>query len=142
MRTIDAAGLTSASSAYMDFQAIPYFWQRWWVRLLVLTAVLGSAGAFHRVRVGRLVELERVRSRIAADLHDDIGASLSQMAVLSEVAHRRAHDMATVEKHTEKIATIRRELVDSTSDIVWAVSPRHDSLNDLCRGCASLPESF
>jgi signal transduction histidine kinase len=117
----------------MDLAAMPYFWQRWWFRLLLVAGVVLSAGAFHRVRVGRLLELERVRSRIAADLHDDIGSSLSQVAVLSEVAHRRAYDTAMVQKHTEKIAVICRELVDSTSDIVWAVSPRHDSLNDLAQ---------
>src|SRR6476659_3750849 len=55
VRTIDAAGLTSADSAFMDFQAMPYFWQRWWARLLILAAALGSAAAFHRVRVGRLL---------------------------------------------------------------------------------------
>jgi signal transduction histidine kinase len=49
------------------------------------------------------------------------------------VAHRRAHDIPTVQKHTQKIALICRELVDSTSDIVWAVNPRHDHLTDLAQ---------
>jgi len=100
--------------------------------MLALGAVV-AGGALHRFRLRRLLELERVRSRIAEDLHDDIGASLAQGAVLSEVARRRADDAATVRKHTEKIATICRELLDSTSDIVWAVSPRYDSLTDLTR---------
>ena len=45
--------------------------------------------AIYRYRVGRLIELERVRTRIATDLHDDIGASLSLIAMLSEVAQRQ-----------------------------------------------------
>ena len=133
VRTIDGSGLTSPSAATMEFQAWPSWWRRWWVRMLIVAACLASAAAFHRLRLNRLLELERVRSSIAADLHDDIGSSLTQVAVLSEVAHRRAHDTATVQKHTEKIAAICRELVDSTSDIVWAVSPRHDSLSDLAQ---------
>jgi ligand-binding sensor domain-containing protein/signal transduction histidine kinase len=133
VRTIDNAGVASSRHASMELEALPYFWQRSWFRLLLVAVLLASAVSFHMARVRRLVEMERIRSRIAADLHDDVGASLAQVAVLSEVAHRRAYDPATVRNHTEKIASISRELVSSMSDIVWSISPSHDSLVDLTR---------
>ena len=79
--------------------------------------------------MARLLEIERVRTRIATDLHDDIGSSLSQIAILSEVAHQRAGGKAG--EPVERIGTLSRELLDSISDIVWAIQPHKDHLSDL-----------
>ena len=84
----------------------------------------------HRARVARLLEIERVRTRIATDLHDDIGSSLSQIAILSEVAHQRAAGGKAGEP-IERIGALSRELLDSISDIVWAIQPHKDHLSDL-----------
>jgi signal transduction histidine kinase len=85
----------------------------------------------HRYRLGRLLELERVRLRIATDLHDDIGSTLSQIAVLSElVTHHLPSEDAVAERLTT-IASLSRDLVDSLSDIVWAINPKRDHLSDL-----------
>jgi signal transduction histidine kinase len=79
-----------------------------------------------------LIEIERVRTRIATDLHDDIGSGLSQIAILSEVARRKVDLTETHIGHELKnIAAASRELVDSMSDIVWAVNPGKDHLGDL-----------
>ena len=80
----------------------------------------------YRIRVSRLLALERLRTRIATDLHDDIGASLSQIAILSEVGrHESERDVLS------RIGSVSRGLLDSMSDIVWAVSPRRDRVTDL-----------
>jgi signal transduction histidine kinase len=132
VRAIGAStGVTSQSAAVLEFRSIPALWRRWWFQLLLVALCIAAAVRLHRFRVARLVELERVRTRIAADLHDDIGASLSQVAILSEIVHRRSNDSATVERYTERIASVSREVVDSMSDIVWAVNPRNDSLSAL-----------
>src|SRR5262249_42069883 len=74
----------------------------------------------------------RVRTRIASDLHDDIGSSLSRMAILSEVAKQRmaGADDQPISILTE-IAESARGAVDSMSDIVWAIDPRRDDLNSV-----------
>jgi len=87
--------------------------------------------SIYRYRVARLIELERMRTRIATDLHDDIGSSLSQIAIMSEVAKRQADSGNAVGKPLSTIATTSRELVDSMSDIVWAINPNRDHLSDL-----------
>ena len=84
-----------------------------------------------RYRLSRLLELERVRTRIATDLHDDIGSSLSQVSVLSEVVNRRVGDEPSVSEALSMMATLSRDLVDSMNDIVWAINPRRDRLSDL-----------
>jgi hypothetical protein len=65
------------------------------------------------------------------DLHDDIGSTLSQVAVLSEVALQRVKGDGRVAALRERIAEISRQLVDSMSDVVWAINPERDSLRDL-----------
>jgi PAS domain S-box-containing protein len=88
--------------------------------------------ALQRSREERLRELERVRTRIATDLHDDIGSSLTQIVVLSEVARQRVdgNDGLLAEPLT-KITRVSNELVEAMSDIVWAINPKKDHLSDL-----------
>ena len=109
-------------------------WQRWW--FLTLAALVIAAGAhwLYRTRVARLLALERVRTRIATDLHDDLGSNLSQIAILSEVLHLGVgrEDRATA-KLLSLITTTANESVESMSDIVWAINPKGDSLQNLIR---------
>ena len=72
-----------------------------------------------------------MRTRIATDLHDDIGANLTRIAVLTEVVRRQSPTDA--DDHLASIATVARESVTAMSDIVWAISPGRDGLQDLTR---------
>jgi PAS domain S-box-containing protein len=88
--------------------------------------------ALRKAREERLRELERVRRRIATDLHDDIGSSLTQISILSEVLRQRLDGNQTAAAEPlEMIASASRELVDAMSDIVWAINPQKDHLSDL-----------
>jgi PAS domain S-box-containing protein len=88
-----------------------------------------AAEALQRSREERFRELERVRQRIATDLHDDIGSSLTQISIMSEVAQNRAGGDNVPALST--IANSSRELIDAMSDIVWAINPQKDHLSDL-----------
>ncbi len=132
VRALAEDGFTGSQPAVVAFTILPPFYARWWFASLVMVA-LGAIGyVAYRVRVSRLLDLERVRSRIATDLHDDIGASLSQIAMVSEVARQQiGPDGAGVRERLESIASTSRDLVDSLSDVVWAINPERDSLSDL-----------
>jgi signal transduction histidine kinase len=95
--------------------------------------MVGLAGyTIYRYRMAQLLKLERMRTRIATDLHDDIGSSLSQIAILSEVSRQRlGKKQDGVGESLAQIANTSRDLVDSMSDIVWAINPRRDRLGDL-----------
>lgn len=91
-----------------------------------------AEAALQKAREERLSELEHVRKRIATDLHDDIGSSLTQISLLSEVVNRRVGtDEKPITKPLAMIADTSRELVDAMSDIVWAINPQKDHLSDL-----------
>ena len=132
VRAVNSDGVFSSDPAVITFRILPPFWSRWWFLTLVAIGLTFVFYALYRYRVARLVELERVRTRIATDLHDDIGSSLARMAILSEVAKRRVEDSAneSVSILTE-IAESARGVVASMSDIVWAIDPRRDDLGNV-----------
>jgi PAS domain S-box-containing protein len=90
-----------------------------------------AADALRRSAEERLAELERVRRRIATDLHDDIGSSLTRISLLSEVVRRQVEGDVSLVGPLASIADLSRQLVDAMSDIVWAINPSKDHLSDL-----------
>ena len=113
-------------------------YRRWWFIVLIV-AVVAALGVYaYRQRVRRSLEIERIRTRIAADLHDDIGASLSRMAILIEVVKQEGRQsgylngsgVRSTQMLTE-IADSARDLVDSMSDIVWSIDPQRDELGQV-----------
>ena len=131
VRAVDSAGTVSLAPATAAFTILPPYWQRWWFRLLALLGCGSLLYGAHRYNLNRLLELERVRTRIATDLHDDIGASLSQIAILSEVLIQRSGGDQGLSGQLSGMARSAREVLASMSDIVWAINPRHDHLRDL-----------
>ncbi len=131
VRAIDSGGSTSSQPASVRFRILQPLWWRWWFLTLVASAIACVVTLLYRYRVSHLLEIERVRIGIATDLHDDIGSSLSQIAVLSEVVRRQVDGTIAVSAPLSTIATTSRELVDSMSDIVWAINPNRDNLSDL-----------
>lgn len=131
VRAVGADGTVSPTPAVVAFRILPPIWQRWWFLTLAAMLVGLASYATYRYRVARLLELERVRTRIATDLHDDIGSSLSQISVLSEVIRKQVGREQNVSEPLTMIGTLSRDLVDALSDIVWAINPRRDRLSDL-----------
>jgi signal transduction histidine kinase/sugar lactone lactonase YvrE len=129
-------GAARGQPATLAFTIATPLWRRgWFVALglaLLLALVASAAALLHGARVRRLVALERVRTRIAADLHDDLGSSLSRISFLSELGSRRlAEGSAQTAEILADIGSSARELVEGTSDIVWAIDPRRDDLASL-----------
>jgi two-component sensor histidine kinase len=134
LRAVTSEGISSPKPAVLEFTILPPLWRRWWFIGLEVLLVGCLIYAIYRYRVRQLVAVERIRTRIAADLHDDIGSGLSQIAILSEAVRARldrgdAHET----EQLSKIAEISRTLANSTSDIVWAINPARDQLSDLVR---------
>ena len=125
------SGLRS-SPATVAFVIPPPVWLRWWFLTLAGLIVALALYGVHRRRVAHLVEVERVRTRIATDLHDDLGANLSRVAILSEVVKQRIGqtDDQSVSLLTE-IADSSRSLIGSLRDLVWAIDPGAGSAGEL-----------
>jgi signal transduction histidine kinase len=133
VRAVNADGLASKDAASIVFTIVPPVWQRWWFLALVAIGLIAVTHLGYQYRTRRLIELERIRTRIATDLHDDIGASLSKIAILSDVAAQQqlTTSDSPVTGPLVQIADTSRDCVDAMSDIVWAVNPQRDHLSDL-----------
>ena len=135
-------GVWNETGAALSLVVTPFFWQNWWFRGGLLGGfTLGIIAAvryvsFRRLRRQlRLLEqqsaLHQERARIAKDIHDNLGASLTQIAFLGELA---GQDHASPEKaaeRTETVSATARQAIKSLDEIVWAVNPRNDTLAHL-----------
>lgn len=133
-RAVTPAGAVSAQAAALRFTVLPPIWRTWWFMSLSLAGALALLFALHRYRVNQLLALERVRTHIASDLHDDIGSTLSQVSMLGELARRSLngqHPAAT--DLIDRMSAASREAVAAMSDIVWSIHPSHDRASDLSR---------
>ncbi|MBA3786383.1 MAG: hypothetical protein H0X15_12765, partial [Acidobacteria bacterium] len=109
---------------------------RWWFVLAAILIFGGMIRFIYRRRVSRLLEMERVRTRIATDLHDDIGANLTKIVILSEVAKQQSGQNSSgngKDNLLGSVAEISRESISAMGDIVWAINPKKDSLIGLTR---------
>ena len=132
VRAVNERGDVSTSPAHFSFQILAPLWQRAWFLTVAGFFAALLTYAFYRYRLNRALELERIRTRIATNLHDDIGSSLTQIAILSEVANRKLEgSSAEASEPLSRIAEISRDVVDAMSDIVWAINPRRDTFGDL-----------
>ncbi|HZS47067.1 MAG TPA: two-component regulator propeller domain-containing protein, partial [Blastocatellia bacterium] len=132
VRAVNQAGIASTTPASVEFKILPPVWQTTWFISLALLASGLLLYALYRYRVAQLIKVERVRTRIAKELHDDIGSNLSRIALLSEVVRQQVnHDASQITDRLALIANVSRESVDSMSDIVWAINPDKDHLHDL-----------
>ncbi len=132
VRAVTVNGLASAMPASVSFRVLAPLWARWWFIGMASGAVGSVVHLVYRLRTRRLVELERIRTRLASDLHDDIGANLSRIAVMSDMAQRQVvGDPTSAGGLLASVASISRESIDAMSDIVWAVDPTRDRLTDL-----------
>jgi signal transduction histidine kinase len=120
----------------------PFFWATWWFRssvvILFTVAVIAIVRyvSFRRLRLKlRALEqqaaLDKERSRIAKDIHDDVGGSLTQIKLLFELAQRNRTVPEKVEQLGQEGLAATRQIIKSMDEIVWAVNPRNDSLPQL-----------
>lgn len=132
VRAVYADGRVSPQPATVAFTVQPPFWRRAWFSALVAMAVAAAAWVGHRQQVNRALALERVRTRVATDLHDDLGARLSRISILSEVARvRLGTDPVEAGRILEEVGATSRELIEASSDIAWSIDPSHDDLGSL-----------
>src|SRR5262249_9492842 len=110
VRAIYPDGSTSPAAS-LAFAVLPPIWMRWWFVTLVAAAIAAAAYVLYRWRLGHALAVERVRTRIATDLHDELGANLSRISILSEVARQRAAGGEVTDK-VDEIGKSARELVD------------------------------
>ncbi|HUA38249.1 MAG TPA: two-component regulator propeller domain-containing protein [Candidatus Sulfopaludibacter sp.] len=135
-------GVWNKTGSVLAVTVRPHFWQTGWFRAFVVLGFLGAVAAVVRYlstqKLHRQLQalqqreaLEKERSRIARDLHDQLGANLTQVALLGEMAEADKNSPEDIASHAQQISQTARETTHSLDEIVWAVNPSNDTLDGL-----------
>jgi len=109
----------------------PPFRQTWWFRLLILAIIAGLLEALHKYRLSKKLEIERMRLRIARDLHDDVGSSLSSIALTAELLQKESVMDSLADRRLARVHETAQKLSRNLKEIVWAIDPQRDKFGDL-----------
>ena len=146
-------GVWSETGAGVALTVRPQFWQTWWFLTLALAGLSGSiAGTVRliekrkaRAQMRRLElerAMERERTRIARDIHDDLGARLTMISMLSDTAEREAQEGKSINEYIRNIQGTAREMFAQLDETVWAVNPQYDRLDRLVEYIIQYTERF
>jgi len=125
-------GIWNTVGSSLGIVVKPPFWQTWWFISLVLTLLIYLTVIFFQFRTKNLLALERLRLKIAEDLHDDVGTRLTEISMLTDIIYHSESDIENPNRNTiKKIGGIARLLIDNMSDIVWLINPKRDSVYEL-----------
>lgn len=131
VRARNSDGFWSVETASLNITVLAPFWMQWWFILAVLAVIMGIIFfVYHYYRVRKMVEIERMRVRIASDLHDDVGSALTEIALQSDFLQATGTD-SKLANPLKQIGIQSRKIVSSLDDIVWSIDARNDTLGDL-----------
>ena len=142
VRACNSGGTWSAPGAGLTFTVTPFFWQNWWFWLAVVLLFTSAVVTVVRLVLLRQLRLkvqalerqsalDRERTRIARDIHDDIGNLLTQVTLLSSLTLRDRGEPEKTGEHVQQISSTVEQVTNSLDEIVWAVNPRNDTLPQL-----------
>jgi ligand-binding sensor domain-containing protein/two-component sensor histidine kinase len=132
VKAVSDEGFSSKNITSFSIYIRPPFWQRWWFYLLCVLALGGIIYVIYRIRIDRLLEMEKVRRRIARDLHDDMGSTLSTINILSEMAKMKVeNDSSATRSYLNKISDNSSRMMEAMDDIVWSINPMNDSMQKI-----------
>ena len=149
----NSGGAWSPGKASLTLIIPPHFWETAWFRVAVLASIFALVGAsvfwvlqLRHNRELRALEhrhaLERERVRIAQDIHDDLGASLTRITMLSQSALNKSEPIKAPMVELSRIYNTARSMTNAMDEIVWAINPSNDSLENLAAYFAEYVQEF
>lgn len=147
------AGVWNETGAAITVVVAPFYWQTWWFRGLAVAMCTASLiavvryASFRRLRARMTIlkqqaVLHHERARIARDMHDEVGAKLTRLSLLSDMATTSPNLPPDANADVREISETARETILAFDEIVWAVNPRNDTLGDLVSYLCRHAEDF
>ena len=130
IRTLSDNGKETAEKSLKVIIEAP-FWRTWWFRLMMLVVFVGIIYSFYRYRINELLKLQAVRNRISTDLHDEIGATLSGIGILSIIAKKQVDKTHPAYLLLGRITDDALTVGNAIDDIVWSINPKNDDLSNI-----------
>lgn len=146
-------GVWSERPAAFAFTILPFFWQTLWFRSVVLLAAgtalalcvrwLSLRGVRRKLALAaQEAAVERERARISRDMHDDLGASLTKISILSELAGRSLNHREDAQAHLQTLSNLARNTAMSLGELIWTVKPVNDNVANLANHLCQCADEF
>jgi signal transduction histidine kinase len=125
-------GMRCSGITQLNVLITPPYYKTWWFMSFLLFVVALFIYAVHDIRVSRLLAVETLRNRVARDLHDDMGSTLSTINILSSMAKNKIQvDSTKTSEYLTKISEYSERMMDAMDDIVWSIKPSNDSMQKI-----------
>ncbi|WP_290790601.1 ligand-binding sensor domain-containing protein [Flavihumibacter sp. UBA7668] len=133
VRSSSIPGIWNSNPSILIIELVPPFWQRWWFFVILTAAISALIYVIYRYRINELVKRQTIRNRIAQDLHDNLGSTLSSISVYSQVAkiYKEQQKDTELNDTLQRIGSTSGEMISEMNDIVWAINPRNDNMEKI-----------
>ena len=133
VRATSKPGVWGNDIASVQIRILPPFWNTWWFYAIIAVVSTGAVYAMYRYRINELLKRQAIRDKIAQDIHDNVGSTLSSISVYSQVAkiQNSKGNSTALEDILAKIAAASSEMISDMNDIVWTINPRNDSMEKI-----------
>jgi ligand-binding sensor domain-containing protein/two-component sensor histidine kinase len=130
LRATNRPGVWYELADHLTITIIPPFWRTWWFFTLFAAAIGGIVYTIYRYRINEILKRQAIRNKIAQDLHDSVGSTLSSIGIYSQVAkiYNDQKKIDQLKDTLEKISETSGNMISEMSDIVWTINPRNDNM--------------
>ncbi|WP_158557095.1 sensor histidine kinase [Mucilaginibacter conchicola] len=129
VKCVSPDGIPSKTTTSMKIYIRPAYWQTWWFVVLMFMLAAVPFYIIYKLRINRLLAVQRLREKVARDLHDDMGSTLTSINILSEVANTKINeDNLQVKDYLGRISKNSSQMMDAMDDIVWSINPANDTM--------------
>lgn len=108
----------------------PPFWETWWFYLSIILLIAAILYVLYKYRINQLLKIERLRVKLASDLHDDIGSTLSKISMQADIV-KYGIDKNNTENNLSRISELSNQAISTMRDIVWSIDSRNDYFNNI-----------
>ncbi len=135
-------GIWNQEGDHISIHILPPYWETWWFRSALLLLIVVAIWILYTYRVRKLLEVERMKLRIAGDLHDEIGSGLSGIALTGDILKQQIAQDSIKPQLVSRITTNARTLAANLDDIVWLINPKKETLGDLIMKVKTMANEF
>nr|WP_255724152.1 sensor histidine kinase [Terrimonas ginsenosidimutans] len=130
VKALYAGGSITSNIAAVSFRILSPWYRSWWFLTLCVLSLAGLLYALYRYRLRQVIRLQQVRNRIASDLHDDIGSTLTNINILSSLGRRNLDEPAQAREFLDRITEEVNSSSQALDDIIWSVNTSNDGLDE------------
>jgi ligand-binding sensor domain-containing protein/two-component sensor histidine kinase len=127
--SMNSSGQVSPHETILRIYISKPFWQTWWFFIIVLGAFIAPLFYIYKQRIKRYEAVQKLREKVARDLHDDVGSTLTSINILSEMSIQKINgDDPEISDYLRRISNNSSQMMDAMDDIVWNIKPANDTM--------------